>query len=250
MYHEHAQRTLLLIAGMRDNRAREEIAGILAALRGVLDVDVNLIRSNAIVRHDDRCDLRELCCALERAGYAVHDKAAAGGEPRRHTTHVRGGKAVCSNCKNCKRCVAEDVMTSEPVCVEPSTSIRELAQIFEVNEISGVPVVDGAGKVIGVVSKTDLIRRCSEGVGGRPPSYLFEAIFDDAEGVTTAIPEQLICVGDFMSSEPATVKADAPVRTVARMMSERRIHRVIVVDDEGNPLGIVTTLDVLKAFPD
>ena len=70
--------------------------------------------------------------------------------------------------------LAKDVMTPEPVCVEPSTSIRELAEVFETNEVSGVPVIDEEGKVIGVVSKTDLIRRCSEGLGDRPPAYLFE----------------------------------------------------------------------------
>ncbi len=53
---------------------------------------------------------------------------------------------------------ARDVMTLEPVCVGPATTIRELARLFEENEISGAPVVNRSGRLVGVVSTTDLVR--------------------------------------------------------------------------------------------
>lgn len=56
-----------------------------------------------------------------------------------------------------------DVMTPEPVCVEPSTTLSQLARVFEENDISAAPVVNEEGRVIGIASKTDLIRRCTEG---------------------------------------------------------------------------------------
>lgn len=145
---------------------------------------------------------------------------------------------------------AKDVMTPEPVCVEPATTIRELARVFEENGVSGVPVVDQQGRVIGVVSKTDLIRRCAEGTDEIPPAYLFEVLSEQGEEEETSevIPEPLICVEDFMTEDPLMVLPEVSVLTVAKLMHEKRIHRVIVADDERFPVGIITTLDLLGAM--
>lgn len=146
---------------------------------------------------------------------------------------------------------ARDVMTADPVCIGPSGTIRELARLFEKHEVSGLPVVDQAGKVIGVVSKTDLIRRCSEGTDDIPPAYLFEVLSEQGgdEETSEVIPEPLVCVEDFMTEDPLMVGPHLSAAAVARMMFEKRVHRVIVVDDEKFPLGIITTMDLLGAFP-
>ena len=144
---------------------------------------------------------------------------------------------------------AEDVMVNEPVCVERAMTIRELAQVFEENEISGAPVIDEEGRVIGVVSKTDLIRRCSEGAVDMPPAYLFEVLSEQGGEDEEVIPEPLVCVEDFMTDDPVTVTANTPVGHVARLMFEKRIHRVIVVDHDKFPIGIITSLDLLGVFP-
>jgi CBS domain-containing protein len=146
---------------------------------------------------------------------------------------------------------AQDVMTADPVSVTPSATIRELARIFEENEISGAPVVNQSGSLIGVVSKTDLIRRCTEGTVHLPPAYLFEVLAEQGDGdeeSSEVIAEPLVCVEDFMTEDPVTVKPDAPVDQVARLMFEKRIHRVIVVDHAKFPVGIITSLDLLGAF--
>lgn len=146
---------------------------------------------------------------------------------------------------------ARDVMTADPVCVGPATTIREIARVFEEHEISGVPVVDAQGRVIGVVSKTDLIRRCSEGTDDMPPAYLFEVLGEQGEESETSevVPEPLICVDDFMTEDAVTVAPDEPVPSIARLMADKRIHRVIVADRERFPLGIITSLDLLSVFP-
>lgn len=146
---------------------------------------------------------------------------------------------------------ARDVMTVDPVCVKPSATIRELARLFEEHGISGAPVVDAQGQLVGVVSKTDLIRRCSEGTRDAPPAYLFEILGGQAgrEPDSELVPEPLVCVEDFMTVDPVTVSPEAPLPDVARLMSERRIHRVIVVDGENLPIGVITSIDVLGAFP-
>ena len=76
---------------------------------------------------------------------------------------------------------ARDIMSVDPICVRPHTTIRELARTFEEHEISGAPVIDQSGKVVGVVTKTDLIRRCSEGTADIPPAYLFEVLSDQGD---------------------------------------------------------------------
>jgi CBS domain-containing protein len=144
---------------------------------------------------------------------------------------------------------AQDVMNSDPICVDPSTTLRQLALIFEENEISGAPVVDEQGRVIGVVSKTDLIRRCSEGTMDLPPKYLCEAIRAEDDEDEDVIPESLICVEDFMTQDAVTVGPNASASHVARLMFEKRIHRIIVVDHDRFPVGIITSLDLLGVFP-
>lgn len=152
--------------------------------------------------------------------------------------------------------VAQNIMTAEPVCAEPSTTIRQLARLFEENDISGCPVVDQEGKVIGVVSKTDLIRRCAEGTADVPPAYLYEVVCEQGDGegegmgdLASPIPEPLICVQDFMTESAVTVPPTAQVHKVAALMAEKHIHRVVVVDEEHFPLGMITTLDILRVFP-
>jgi len=148
---------------------------------------------------------------------------------------------------------AQDIMSPEPVCAEPGTTIRQLARLFEENDISGCPVVDQEGRVLGVVSKTDLIRRCSEGSGDIAPSYLFEIVCesgddgDDSGG--TGLQEPLICVQDFMTETAVSVRPTEAVHAVAALMVENHIHRVVVVDEERFPIGMITTLDILNVFP-
>jgi CBS domain-containing protein len=135
------------------------------------------------------------------------------------------------------------------VCVERSTTIRQLARVFEENQISGAPVVDKEGRVVGVVSKTDLIRRCAEGTIDVPPAYLFELLGEQAGDDEQVIPEPLICVEDFMTEDPVTVVPKTPAGEVARLMVEGRFHRVVVVDDDRFPIGIITSLDLLGTYP-
>jgi CBS domain-containing protein len=138
-------------------------------------------------------------------------------------------------------------MTPEPVCVEPTTSLVDLARTLAENEISGAPVVDRQGRVAGVVSKTDLIRCCMEGSGQGAPAYMFESLGEHGDGdIGEDIPaEDAVCVEDFMSGEPETVRPEASIADVGRLMVASRIHRVIVVDEEMFPVGIITTLDLL-----
>jgi CBS domain-containing protein len=139
-------------------------------------------------------------------------------------------------------------MTSNPVRVSCATTVRELARLLAANEVSGVPVVDALDRVIGVVSKTDLLHRCVEGPVGSRPGIL-ESLAEGLSSGTEIDPDELGTVEEFMTPDPITASPDEPIGVVARRMAEEGVHRVVVIDETRHVLGIVTSLDVLTAFP-
>ncbi len=146
--------------------------------------------------------------------------------------------------------LARDIMTPEPISVSTGTTVRELARILIENQISGVPVVDPQDRVVGVVSKTDLLQRCLDGPVDDADESFFVALAEGTDDRSSFELQELGTVEDFMSAGPVTVLPTDSVNEVARRMVEDRIHRVIVTDEEQHLLGIVTSLDLLMVFPE
>lgn len=142
-----------------------------------------------------------------------------------------------------------DIMSREPVCVEPHAGIYELARLFNDNEISGAPVVDAGGRVIGVVSKTDLMRHTLQRTREGAPAYFFEWLDEQAGESEGLDADTEPTVEDCMTESAVTARPDDSVASVARKMAEAHVHRVVVVDEEQIPIGIVTSLDALGAWP-
>jgi len=122
-----------------------------------------------------------------------------------------------------------DIMTTGVVTVRPDTSYREIAAMFREHRVSGFPVTDGDGKVIGVVSESDLLTLAD----GRHRGHR-------AAGPATA--------GDLMTHPAVTTSPDDLVQTAARVMHSHRLQRLPVVDREGRLEGIVSRSDVLSVF--
>ncbi len=144
---------------------------------------------------------------------------------------------------------AQDIMTPEPVCAEPHMSIRALVELLSGVGVSGAPVVNRQGAVIGVVSKSDLLHASLEHADDYEPAYLYELLRgeeDDEVGPASAFAEPDIRVEDFMSDDAVTAPPTASVAALAAMMTEGRIHRIIIVDAEQIPIGVVTSLDIVK----
>lgn len=142
----------------------------------------------------------------------------------------------------------KDVMTPEPICVEGSTSLRALAAIFEQNEISGVPVVGNGGRLVGIVSKTDLVHHALQRARGSLPAYYFEMMGEELGEEVEASPEEEPVVQDIMSDDPVTARVDERATEVAQRLVEARVHRAVVLDRQHCPIGVVTSLDLLRVL--
>lgn len=134
---------------------------------------------------------------------------------------------------------AKSVMKRKVITVKENLLAGELARLFEAKRISGAPVLDRAGRLVGVVSKSDLVRHECEGAD----------LYRDADeplpkGFHVENPDRTT-VADIMT--PAVIEAteDAPASQLARLMRKRHIHRVFITKDK-RLKGIVTTLDLLK----
>ena len=122
-----------------------------------------------------------------------------------------------------------DLMPRRPLVVWPDTAIAEVAQILDRNNIGGVPVVDWSGYLVGVVSQMDLLRvRASQSLWAQWPGL-------EARHV--------------MSEPVLTVTAETTVRDAARRMQEHGVHRLVVVEDDGeSPIGVLSAGDLVGAM--
>ena len=134
-----------------------------------------------------------------------------------------------------------DVMTTGVIAVRGDTSFKEMAAMLGSSRVSGFPVIDQAGKVIGVVSETDMLIKEADR-DGHPE--LFAGLrrsrdHQKAAGVTAA---------ELMTSPPVTIGPDEPVQHAAFLMYDRAVERLPVVDKAGHLVGIVSQVDVLSIF--
>ncbi|MEK7383920.1 MAG: CBS domain-containing protein [Elusimicrobiota bacterium] len=141
---------------------------------------------------------------------------------------------------------AKDIMRKSVVTVKSYLTVSELAQIFTERCISGAPVVDQSGQVVGVVSQTDLVNARSGQSSAVP---LFHAAEDEpttAVGMHYEVMDSTR-VEEIMTPGAISYDEETPVAELARAMTERHIHRVLITR-KGRLIGIVTTMDMIQAL--
>jgi CBS domain-containing protein len=122
-----------------------------------------------------------------------------------------------------------NLMTLDPIVIGPEAPVSEAERLLKTYRVSGLPVVEG-GEVIGVISQSDLVvARSSELIGGH---------------------WDRLRVRHLMSAPAITVHTTATLRYAARQMVSRHIHRLVVVGDDGHPIGVLTPLDLLRSLVD
>jgi CBS domain-containing protein len=137
----------------------------------------------------------------------------------------------------------EELMSTDVVTVTPETTLKEVASLLDEHRISGVPVCDAAGGVVGIVSESDILwkelRTLPEAHG------LIDRLLDSAYGddkrarATTA--------GEAMSSPAITVSPDVSIARAAQLMLECMVNRLPVIGG-GRLVGILTRSDLVRAF--
>ncbi|MBF2049281.1 MAG: CBS domain-containing protein [Leptolyngbya sp. IPPAS B-1204] len=142
-----------------------------------------------------------------------------------------------------------DVMSRNPIVVHPEDSLSEAVKTLAERRISGLPVVDQSGNLVGVISESDLMW---QEAGMTPPAYImildsviylenpakYERDLHKALGQT---------VGEVMTKkELVTVAPETPIRKAAQLMHDRKVHRLLVVDAAGHLIGVLTRGDIVR----
>jgi CBS domain-containing protein len=143
---------------------------------------------------------------------------------------------------------AKNIMTTKVITVNPATTLEELARILMKHQISGAPVVDDNGKLIGIVTENDLISKNSR---LHIPTILrlFDAYIPlGASKLESDIKRMAAAdVDEICSKEVITVDEEATVEYIATIMSEKKIH-LLPVTKEGKLIGIIGKKDLLKSI--
>lgn len=135
----------------------------------------------------------------------------------------------------------KDIMTRRVVSVRENATFKEMAGMLRRTQISAFPVLDSHDRVVGVVSEVDLlVKEAVQATGTSLMAALRHVHEDDkASGVTAA---------DLMTRPAITIGPGAPVADAARIMYDRRVKRLPVVNAAGHLLGIISRADVLAVF--
>jgi CBS domain-containing protein len=115
-------------------------------------------------------------------------------------------------------------MTPDPACCSPHTTVDEIAKLMVEIDCGGIPVIDAADRLVGVVTDRDIVCRVVA-VGKNPVGYTAEAC---------------------MSRDVVTVREDAPLEDVVAAMEQHQIRRIAVVDEDARCTGIIAQADVVR----
>ncbi|HUN98882.1 MAG TPA: CBS domain-containing protein [Bradyrhizobium sp.] len=141
---------------------------------------------------------------------------------------------------------AADVMTVQVITVEPDAPISKAVRLMLQHHISGLPVVDRAGRLVGIVTEGDFLRRAETGTDFHRPQWL-ENLVSPGRLAEEYVRTHARSVDEVMSTDVATVTEDAPLDDVIRLMEHRHIKRIPVVRG-GRLVGIISRANLLRAL--
>jgi CBS-domain-containing membrane protein len=150
---------------------------------------------------------------------------------------------------------AKDLMNGEVTLIPRDMGMQAAARRLGQMHISGAPVVDEQGRCVGVLSSGDFVACCAANrtrcAKHRAEVHCGPCTFPDCVGsewqmvnVTESVEGM---VRDHMTTDPVTARPETPIAQLAQMMVDAHVHRLIIVDDQRRPLGIVSTTDIVAA---
>lgn len=131
------------------------------------------------------------------------------------------------------RLLVADVMTIDPIVVPEDAPVEEASHLLTAFSVSGLPVVDHTGALVGVISQSDLV-----------------AIQDAPIGRLIRAETSGICVGELMTSPAITIPMIGSLVEAATLMRDRRVHRLVALDDDGHPTGVLSAFDFVVLYAD
>ncbi len=146
---------------------------------------------------------------------------------------------------------ARDIMTTEVHSVLEDTDIKELAKRFVASQVTAMPVLDAAGKLVGMVSQTDLVEQDKPLHIPTVISLFDWVIYLESEKSFQDQVEKVTArkAGDICTREPVTCSPETPLNEIARLMVDNKVHLVPVVE-ENQLLGVVARLDLIRSMGD
>jgi CBS domain-containing protein len=141
---------------------------------------------------------------------------------------------------------AIDVMVREVVTVRPDTDVADAVKLLAAHDVSALPVVDGEGNLLGILSEADLIHRAEIGTEKHRPWWL-EAVTGASRLAEEFAKSHGKKVGEIMTSGAISVSEDTPLSEIAALFEQKQIKRVPVVKD-GKLIGIVSRSNLVQAL--
>jgi CBS domain-containing protein len=146
--------------------------------------------------------------------------------------------------------LAKNIMVKKVITINRNASVGKLSELLLKNKISGVPVVDDAGKMVGIATEGDLIVKDADLHFPRYFKLLDSIIYLESlnkfkRNLTKYLGTK---VEDVMTSKVWAVSEDTPVSEVANIMIRKNVNRVPVLGNDGNLVGIITRADVVKSM--
>ena len=148
---------------------------------------------------------------------------------------------------------ARDIMRTDVIVVSYAAPLSEIEHTLSENRISGAPVVDESGHIVGIVSLKDIIDRYAQKPESRPRRgsgfyHLSTEELADGDFNSFEVPaESEDTAEDVMTAEVYAVEVSDDLRTIAEKMHKHRIHRVLV-QDHGKHVGLISTMEILAAL--
>lgn len=149
---------------------------------------------------------------------------------------------ICIRSSIGRELFVRDVMTKNVLSISKYEKIMRVANILSEKNISGLPVVDNENKVLGIVTQADILSMV-----GVSRDHTFKDLLKYMLGESLPECRHGDYAGDIMTSPALTISPDATIAEAVRIMTERRIRRLTVVDNKNILIGIVTRADILKA---
>jgi CBS-domain-containing membrane protein len=141
---------------------------------------------------------------------------------------------------------ASDVMVTGVITVNPNSKVGEVAELLLAHRISAMPVIDDAGKLVGMVSEGDLLRR-SEAETGHERAWWLRLLMGRENLAAEYVREHGRKVADVMTRGVISAEPDTPVADIATLLERHRIKRVPIVQN-GKVVGIVSRANLIQAL--